>query len=169
MSATATDEVRLAEYASLRQEANQRAAIQQALVALNLTVAAAITGFVASDTDRQELFVVVALASSTFGLLWLDHHLNIHEIAGYVKDELWIWEPSWERYIRDHEKPRWWKIVYVAALMFVFVAVAVGALIISCGDADWPIAILWWLGVGLTAITTGAFFALFLRGPARVK
>lgn len=67
-----SDEIRLAEFAALRQETGQRAALQQALVALNITVAGVITGFVVSDRADQALFVVVSLTAGVLGLLWIE-------------------------------------------------------------------------------------------------
>lgn len=168
MPASATEKVRLAEYASLRQETSQRAAIQQALVALNLTVAGTVTGVVVSGTGHEELFVLVALAASTFGLLWLNHHLSILQIATYVMEELWLWAPSWERYLRDHEKPLWWQRVYRIVMALVFIGVAAAALVISSGVGG-AVGFIWWVGVGLTALTTFSFIALFVRGPGTAK
>lgn len=169
MVESANDKVRLAEFASLRREIGQRTAIQQALVALTLTVAGVVSGNVIGHNDRQGLFVVVALASDAFGLLWLDHHLNIHRIANYVKDELWLWSPSWERSIRNSSEPRWWSPVYLVAMILVFTGVAVAALSIAAGSKSGAIEVLWWIGVVLTAFTFVAFIAVFACGPGRLK
>lgn len=169
MGVAASDEVRLAEYASLRHELNQRSTIQQALVALNLTVAGTVTGFVVSGHDLQELFLIVALTSSTLGLLWLDHHLSIHQIARYVRNELWKWEPSWERHICDQEKSRLWQVVYVSAVTLVFLVVAAAALAACWDSIHGPLRVLRGVALGLTAFSTIAFIVTFLRGSGRVK
>ncbi len=97
MAEPADKEVRLAEFRALRDEIAQRSTFQQAIVGLNLTALAAILGL-AIGRSSPEVVDLIPMVSSTLGLLWLDHHRNIQRIAAYVRDNLWIWEPSWETY-----------------------------------------------------------------------
>ena len=171
MSEEANQDVRLAEFASLRQEVGQRTTIQQGLIALNLTVAGTISGLVVAGTGREKLLLVVAFASSIFGLLWLDHHLNIHQIAEYIKDKLWSWDPSWENHIRERPKPRWWRATYLIVTILSFVGVSAVALVIAASDiaGNSGLTVLWWLGVVLAAVTGFAFLVVFFQGQARLK
>jgi len=165
----ANTEVRLAEFASLRQEVNQRSITQQALIALNLTVAGTISGLVVAGTCREKLFLAVSFASTTFGLLWLDHHLSIHQIADYIKSELWSWDPSWEHHARKKHKPPWWQAIYLFAIMLTFVGISAVALAIAMADTTGGFRALWWGGALLVLISGSVFSVVFLRGPAQLK
>lgn len=159
--APSSDEARLAEFASLRAEIGQRTATQQALIALNLTIAGTVSGIVAAGHGTPRLLLVVVFASSTFGVLWLDHHLAIHQIARYVKYELWIWEPSWERYLRAQPRPIWWQVFFGVAIVLAFVGVAAAAVVIAAGDVAGVMRALWWIGVTVTVLTLAGFGAGF--------
>jgi hypothetical protein len=169
VGAGASDEVRLAEFASLRQEIGQRSTAQQALLALNVTIAGTVAGFALSGSGREELFVIVAFASSTFGLIWLDHHASIHQLAAYISDELWVWEPSWESYNRRDGKPQWWQVIYVASLALVFEGIAIAAVVISGAAVHGLLRIIWWIAIGLTGVACCSFAAHLVRGDGRAK
>lgn len=168
-SVDATDEVRLAEFSGLRQEIGQRTAIQQALVALNLTVATSISGFVASGNSGGVIFLALVFASCTFGLLWLDHHLSIHQIGSYLETEVWRWEPSWQDNNRTHPKPAWWRAVYFLSIFLAFIGVAVTAIALAATNLPGQTRVLWWVGIGFTLLCSLAFLVALLSGPARLK
>ncbi len=170
MSTIANEEVRLAEFARLRAEIDQRTAIQQALIALNLTVAGTVTGIVAGGSAPEGLLLAIVFISCTFGILWLDHHLAIHQIAGYIESELWNWHPSWESYIRDKPKPIWWRIFFMLAIGLAFGGVAGAAAVAVKSDLSATVlCVMWWVGVALTTLTITAFLLIFSWGPARLK
>lgn len=172
MRHTADQEVRLAEFAQLRNEIGQRTAIQQALIALNLTVCGTVTGFVAAEKAPDSLLLAIVYISCTFGILWLDHHLAIHQIASYVERELWDWRPSWEDYLRRRKKPLWWRLIFMLAIALAFAGVAATAAISVRGDlegAGTTLQVIWWVGVAITAMIFAAFVAVFSLGSARLK
>jgi hypothetical protein len=162
-------EVRLTEFQSLRQEIRQRTSVQQALIGLNLTVAASISGLIAAGNGREELFLVLVFTSCTFGLFWLDHHLNIDLIGQYINKELWQWQPSWEGHIRSVAKPLWWQGAYLFAVMFTFLGIAIAGLALSFPNLPGCAPLLWGAGVGVTIFSAGAFLRLFLFGPGQLK
>lgn len=125
VSDTPDQDVRLAEFAALRVEITQRSSFQQALNALNLTVVATIAGLVLSNHAAKSLLLFVPVISSTFGLLWLDHHRNIVLIATYVREELWRWTPSWEVWFAQHRAPIK-EIIYFVAVGVVYGGVPPG-------------------------------------------
>jgi hypothetical protein len=168
----ADQEVRLAEFAHLRNEIGQRTTIQQALIALNLTVCGTVMGFVAAEKAPDSLLLAIIYISSTFGILWLDHHLAIHQIARYIERELWDWRPSWEDHLRSEKKPLWWRAIFVLAMILVFAGVSATAAVSVRDDlqgASTALQVIWWAGVAITAITFAAFAATFSLEPARLK
>jgi hypothetical protein len=169
MAQSSSDDARLAEYTSLRHEAAQRSAFQQGLVALNLAVAGSVAGFALAEHGREELFLTVALASPVFGLLWIDHHLSIHQIAEYVRNELWDWAPSWERWSRDHGKPRWWQLLYVTSIVLVFAGASVAALAISLDESDGGLRLLWIAALVLAIVQLCSALRVFTATPGHVK
>lgn len=172
MPLNADKEVRLAEFAQLRNEIGQRTTTQQALIALNLTLCGTVTGFVAAEKAPDSLLLALVYISSTFGILWLDHHLAIHQIASYVERELWDWRPSWEHHLRNQEKPFWWRAFFMLAMILVFVGVAATAAISVKDDlesAGTALQAIWWVGVTITGLIFAAFVAVFSLGSARLK
>lgn len=165
----ATDDVRLAEFSALRSEIGQRTGIQQALIALNLTVAGTVGGIVASGQGHGRLFLVVMFVSATFGILWLDHHLAIHQIGSYIDEKLWAWLPSWERHLRERPKPLWWRLFFMAAIVLAFVGVAITAGVAATRDLDGLLWVLWAIGMVMAVVLFIAFIGVFSWGPARLK
>lgn len=160
-SPTAGVEVRLAEFASLRQETNQRSSFQHALMALNLTVVGTIFGLVLDSHAERELLLVIPVVSPTLGLLWLDHHHNIARIARYVRSELWIWTPSWETWIRrpSYEHRRWWHHIFWNAIRLLFwgaplAILAAGVPVRHRSLGAW---VIWAIGLVLTSLCVFAF------------
>ena len=78
-------------------------------------------------------------------------------------------EPSWERYAREHSKPLWWRVIYVAAITLVFTGASVAALVIAFDHADGAVRLLWLAGLGLVTLQLIAFLAVFSAGSAQVK
>jgi hypothetical protein len=144
--------VRLAEFQALRAEIERRSNAQQALLALNLTVSGSLAGIVASDGLDQRLLIVVAFASATFGVLWLDNHLAIKELGIYIRDELWMWAPSWEQSVNDL-RPGWWRLFFAAAVMLSFVGVSLAAAIAVAGQFHGYLLVLWTIAVGMAVLT----------------
>jgi hypothetical protein len=100
---------------------------------------------------------VLAVVSPTLGLLWLDHRRNIRRISKYLA-ELWHWEPSWEKHIREHPPPGTWSSMYWTAMFVMFVAAPVAALVLVWpGDGDAGRWTLWCGGAALTALYAGAY------------
>lgn len=154
----APETVRLAEFAELRNQIEQRGARQQSLIALNLAAIGTVIGFVAEGASTA-LLLIVSLVAPMFGLLWLDHHSNIHRAATYVRRELWLWDPSWERYVVDHQQPRWWAVLYWAAHLLIFFGAAVAALVIAFPGASGPAGE--WIAWSFGALLTLAYSAMF--------
>jgi RsiW-degrading membrane proteinase PrsW (M82 family) len=167
----ANDEIRLAEFAQLRAEIGQRTAIQQALIALNLTVCGTVTGFVAADKAPDSLLLSIVYISSTFAILWLDHHRAIHQVATYIEFELWDWRPSWETYLRGKQPP-WWRLVFLLAIGLVFVGIAAAAAF-SVKDAlegaGAGLQVVWWVGVAITLLVFLGFAAALRLGSDGLK
>jgi hypothetical protein len=170
MHPIADRDVRLAEFERLRAEIDHRTAIQQALIALNVTVAGTILGFVAAEKAPDSLLLAIVFISNTFGILWLDHHLAIHQIAGYIKNELWDWQPSWESYLDNDKKPLWWRVFFMFAIIMVFVGVAfTAAVAVKSNLHQCALVWVWWIGAMITAVSLITFVAVFSMGPARLK
>jgi hypothetical protein len=138
-------------------------------MALNLTAVGTLVSFVVANRAPKELLLVVPVVAPTLGLLWLDHHINIHRIAAYVRTDLWAWEPSWEQHLLDRPMPRWWAAVYWVANFLVFFGASASSLVIG-----WPGAhgsaglwLLWLAGASLTILYAGAFAYAVLGGRWR--
>jgi hypothetical protein len=149
----------------LRQETSQRSSFQQALVALNLTAVGTIVGFVVTSRAPTELLLVIPIVSPTFGLLWLDHHSNIHRIARYVQQELWVWTPSWEAHHRNHPHPVWWAVVFWIAILLIFFIVSVAALVLGWPGPNGPAGT--WLLWGGGATLCGLYFVAWFHAVFR--
>jgi hypothetical protein len=167
----ATDQdVRLAEYAALRAEIAQRSSFQQALIALNLTALATIAGLVVSNHAAKGLLLFVPVISSTFGLLWLDHHRNIDLIATYTREELWRWTPSWEDWFAQRRAPIK-DVVYFLAVGLVY-----GGAAGTCLGVGWPSSragagqwLLAGAGVLLFVMFLLAYLTVTIRGPSHAQ
>jgi hypothetical protein len=166
----ADKEVRLAEYERLRAEIDRRTAIQQALIALNVTVAGTILGFVAAEKAPNGLLLAIVFISNTFGILWLDHHLAIHQIGDYIKKELWDWRPSWERYLDRDKKPVWWRAFFMFAMVMAFTGVAAAAAVAAKAHLHQCALVgVWWIGTAITTASFVTYVAVFSSGRARLK
>jgi hypothetical protein len=80
--------VLMAEYNALRNEVGYRTTAQHTLLSLSLTGFAGLGGLVIAQGANVLLLLIVALAATALGLLWLDHAMGISDIAIYVNDVL---------------------------------------------------------------------------------
>lgn len=167
----APQDVRLAEFASLRQGMDHRAGQQQALVGLNLTALGTIGGLVVTQKTGEELLLIAALVSPTLGLLWLDHHTNIQREGEYIREQLWRWKPSWESYFLARHHSRWKGVVFWTAIGLLFAAVPVGALVAELPDQDASssVLLLWPIGAALTVLYVLVFLATAVASFRRAK
>ena len=155
-SASTTE--RLAEYAARYSEIAQRSTFQQALLALNLTSAGTIVGFVLANHAPKALLLIVPVVSSTLGLIWLDHHRNIQLAGQYIKEKLWMWTPSWEEWRARKRGTN--ERVYWFAMGFIFAAGSIGSLVFGHprphheGVGEWS---LWSVGAVMTAVFVIAY------------
>jgi hypothetical protein len=78
----------LAEFAALRGEIQGRSSAAWTLLGLNLTASSAVAGFVLSDRADPLLLLLLPFLSSSLGLLFLDHGINLDRIGTYIKQEL---------------------------------------------------------------------------------
>lgn len=135
----------------------RRSTTQQALLGLNLTAVGFVAGLVLSGEADNELLLVLPIISAVLGLLWLDHALNIEAIGLYVREKLWIWEPSWEIEVcRQKERRRWRLVEFVIPIGATFLGPPLVALLITlCELGDAAEIAVWALSL--------AFFAILLR------
>ena len=122
-------DVRLAEYASLRAEIAQRSSFQQALLALHVSSVAAIVGVVITKGAPHTLLLLVPVISAVLGLLWLNHARNIKLISDYIAGTLWLpeWPQSWESW-RDPHATGWDHRIFWYAILVSFGAPPVGSI-----------------------------------------
>jgi hypothetical protein len=133
--ATARQEAAVAEYGALRSEIHVRLQQQQLLITLTVTALAAL-GTVALQTESYQPLLVVPLATSTFGLMLLEHSRVIAAIGRYIANELGSlgrWETSAERHNVEAQQ-----IVSLAWLPqgFLFVLCPLGAAIAAMASSE---------------------------------
>jgi hypothetical protein len=153
-----SETAQLAEYAALRAEIAQRSSFQQALIALNLTSAATVFGFVLTKHASEALILLVPVTSSTLGLLWLDHHRNIQLLATYTRQN-WPGNESWEQW-RAGRPLTLQGIVYFIAVAIVFGVAGIGSLVVGwpAGShvGEWALCV---AGLVLTVLFVGSYVA----------
>jgi hypothetical protein len=164
MNDPAPETVRLAEYAELKSAIGRREVVQHALMALNLTAVGTVSGFVVSADASTDLLLVLSVISPILGLVWLDHDRNIDRMTRYLRDELWIWQPSWERRIREKLLPLWLSAAYWSAYFLTFFGASAAALGLAWPEGsgragEW---LLWSLGAALSAIYAVLFAYAFV-------
>jgi hypothetical protein len=127
------NEPKLAEYAALRDEALKCFDSQRDLVRLNITGSGAVAGLAIADAAAPGLLVILSFLSPVLGLLWIDQDSKIHRIARYVRDELWDWEPSWEKWlVAEKVRQRPMRVLaFAVPTVVVFLLPAVAGLIVS--------------------------------------
>lgn len=114
------------------------------------------------------LLVVLAAVSPVFGLLWLDHALNIGQIAEFI-GENWRWEPNWERFYeteKHRQSGRARYVVFVLSMTLVFLAPAIAGLVASVGHLDGNAGRItgWAAAVAITLLYVVAWSAQIVRG-----
>jgi hypothetical protein len=106
---------------------------QRDVVKLNVTASGAVAALGIANSKLPGLLVILAFLSPVLGLLWIDLDSKVHRIARYISGELWVWNPSWEKWLIA-EKGRE-KIIRFAGhavpSVVVFVIPAVAGLIVS--------------------------------------
>ena len=158
----APEAVRVAEFGALRAEIDQRISLQQSLLALNLTAVGGVIGFVvSSDRVTTDLLLVIPVVSPMLGLLWLGHESCIRRIAKYIREQGWIWTPSWEEAIeRERGESNVLGFVFRVAVALAFVGVAAVALVLARPwnpAASVGVCLLWATGVVTTCLNVVAF------------
>jgi hypothetical protein len=166
----APQDVRLAEFAVLRQEIAQRTSLQHALMVLNLTAAATVAGLVLGRNADRSLILVVPFLSSALGLLWCGHHVDIARIGAYIRFELWDWVPSWEHWISQRPHAGRWATASWSAIALPFCGIPAGALAIGLPlhRDSFAIWMLWAAGASTTIFTT-IRFAIHIRTEDRFQ
>jgi hypothetical protein len=129
----ADKETRRAEYLTLRDEEMRCIDAQRDLVKLNITASGAIAALAIANAAAPGLLVLLAFLSPLLGLLWIDLDRRIHLFARYVKSELWIWNPSWEKWLGpEKERDSFTSfLVYGVPSIGVFLLPAIAGLIVS--------------------------------------
>jgi hypothetical protein len=160
MSDSAPTDVRLAEYAALREEIQSRSGLQQTLIGVNITAIGALGGVVLSTETPPSALLLLPPICSTLGFLWLDHHGTIMQIGRYIGDKLWIWQPSWQNVHGRDRKPIWfwlpYGLIWTGPSIAALIAVPVASHLHS----------LWWLWAVDAALVL-AFFAIFVNRAIR--
>ena len=81
-------DVTLAEFAALRSEIDNLANAQRTMMHLNITVVAAIAGFVLADRANPRLLLAIPLASSAIGFVYQWYILHGKRIGDYINETL---------------------------------------------------------------------------------
>jgi hypothetical protein len=151
----AGEDVRLAEFAALRQEIAQRSSFQHGLMALNLTATGAIMGVVYGRSADRTLLLLLPILSPALGLLWFGTHIAILRIGAYIGRVLWIWTPSWELWLGNTEasEDRWWHRTWAPTVLLVFCGAPLAALstVRPFGSGSLTQWLLWSSGLALTS------------------
>jgi hypothetical protein len=126
-------EGRLAEFSALRTEIIDLNSAQRALMSLNLTASATLTGFTVGHADRVGLMVVVAFLSPTLGLLYLGYARSVFRLGDYIQARLeGDLDIGWEAWSRPRRRKNYWAIVEQGVpIGLIFLAPAVAGIIVS--------------------------------------
>jgi len=176
-------QVALAEFNALRGEINSRSSLAWTLVSLNLTATTTIVGFAISNPKIWGLFLVLPLLSPAFGLLFVDHSLNIRKLGTYIQEHLGpilVREArdeqlfQYEHWVRDYETRRVLRWVpFGIPLLLLFGGFPVTALVLTYPtslrlihptlEPAWAWGL--WGGGVVLATTTLLLFVIFLASP----
>jgi hypothetical protein len=169
----------LAEFQALRKEIADRSAAGWTLLNLNMTVTAAVAGFVLSNKANPLLLLLVPILSPALGMLFVDHAYNIDNLGTYIKNTL---APlvnkiaatsgllGYEQRIDQWEQRKLYRFLPLGLPLFLVFSVApIGALVFSFRSIEevWT-WVLWGLGAVLTAIYL-VFWTSFLLLPYRKR
>lgn len=170
-SPEASDEARLNEFQALRKEIDRRSDAQDKLLALLVTASAAIIGLLIKNDGLEARFaLVLATMAGALGVLWVDHARNIGMIGQYIRDDLWIWTPSWEVDKVKIEKSGLERFVFAIAVSATFVGLGVAGLAVSYSDLPGTWWAIGWGAVVLLNATMGAMWiaqaVYWVKNPA---
>ena len=124
----------MAEFSALRSEILDLNNAQRALISLNLTASATLTGFAVAGDRRAGLMVVVAFLSSTLGLLYINYARAIRRAGDYIWERLsGDLDMEWELWLRTRKtKEKLWGVLeQTVPTGLIFFAPAVAGLIFS--------------------------------------
>lgn len=150
----------LAEYQSNKAEIANRSSFQHAIVALHLTAGSTIAGIVLAGAVNDSFLLVLAMMSSSLGLIWFDHGQGICVIADYLRDELWpvVEELAGGYTLPLSERHSGWRVndsqfraPYAAAYLVIFGGVSLFSLGLAASIDTWWLAALSTLSIGMTA------------------
>jgi hypothetical protein len=133
-------EAQMRQFEVLWAEIARRSNAQQALVAATVTATGTLAGLAVTDKADPVVLVVLAVVAPTFGLLWLDHARNIGEIGNFIRCN-WDpgWGPNWEQLYAEGKNTREGRfrfVIFISAVILVFVGPALGGLIASVCQLD---------------------------------
>jgi hypothetical protein len=136
-----TVQVALAEFSALRAEIKDRSSLAWTLVNLNLTATTAVAGFALSNKSAYSLLLVLPLISPAFGMLFIDHSLNIRKLGSYIHEHLRsvIVDSTdderllrYEEWVRDYETRRALRWVpFGIPLLLLFAGFPLTALVLT--------------------------------------
>lgn len=130
-SASQGHEGPLAEFSALREEIQERIRAQQQILALQLTLAGAIFGFVISRPGMTALLLIVPFGSYLLCGRWVAQHFGVVQVARYIREELSGRVPGglrWEEWLEQHRRRRPHFLGLTLPLLFTFVGMSVLAL-----------------------------------------
>ena len=156
MAESAPIEARLAEYAALRQEIQNRSGLQQTLIGLNVTAIGALVGLVLSTKASSSALLILPPICTTLAFLWIDHHRVIREIGLYIVEEVWAWIPSWQLAHGRGRNSGWFWV----PIGLIWITPSVGALIAAPLSSQ--LHSQWWLWAA-DAVLVGLFVAFFIK------
>lgn len=145
----------LAEYSALRTEIINRSDAERSLVNLNLTASGALAGVAAANPQSAGLMIVLPFLSAALGLLFLDHELRIHRIAGYMREH--GRDPGWEAWLAKQRPRDWGRLAYLPMpTMLIFLGPAIAGLIVSSDEGGYGGDTVWVLALAVTIWFTAA-------------
>jgi MFS family permease len=132
-------DAKLKQFDVLWAEIARRSNAQQTIIGATVTATGTIAGLVVSNKANPALFVVLAIVSPVFGLLWLDHALNISVIAEFISRNWRPGTPNWEAYYRTQKQTKAGRgryLLFVASMTVLFLVPAIGGLAASFPHLD---------------------------------
>ncbi len=162
-SPDATAEDRRIEFQAYRQEISDRSGHQHTLLTLNLTVLAAVAGFVLSDHANVLVLLILPIVSSAMGLLWYDHARNIDSLGDYIRVNLKAFG-GYEERIAQLERTQWRRVPMTLALLILFVATPVAGLVIPAPLVHGGYWFLWGTGAVMSAMCVWSFIQWVAEG-----
>src|SRR5687768_11405744 len=81
-------DIALAEFSALRNEIDNLANAQRTVMNMNITVVAAIAGFVLANRADPHLLIALPIASGAIGLLYQWYIVHAKHIGDYIDDVL---------------------------------------------------------------------------------